>query len=336
MTADPTKLKTIKELNRDDILFDMARVPGTERIFFGSSDFKVYSIDLAAEKPEAKPLAEEGHGSYVTGVALPAGGLVTGSYDCRLIWWNTETGETIRTVEAHEKWIRRVVASPDGRYVASVADDMLCKLWDAETGELVRTVADHAATTPHHYPSMLFAVAFSGDGTMMATADKVGHVALWNVETGEQLAELDAPVMYTWDPKQRRHSIGGIRSLAFSPDGTLLAAGGIGEIGNIDHLGGPARVEVFDWSKGERLLELEDDKLKGLVEQIAFHESGEWFLTAGGDHNGFLTFYETKTGKLLHQDKAPMHIHALAVGESFERLYGVGHGRIVVWELKTD
>ena len=32
----------------------------------------------------------------------------------------------------------------------------------------------------------------------------------------------------------------------------MLAVGGIGKIGNIDHLEGKARVEVFDWQKGER------------------------------------------------------------------------------------
>ena len=151
-----------------------------------------------------------------------------------------------------------------------------------KTGELVFTLSDHNADTPHHYPSMLYTCGFSRDGNLLATADKVGHIVIWNVATGEKISDLEAPIMYTWDPRQRRHSIGGIRSVAFSNDQKLLAVGGIGTIGNIDHLGGPSRIEVFDWESRNRLHEISDDKYKGLVEQLAFSPDDSWFVSAGG------------------------------------------------------
>ena len=336
MTAsDPTKLTLAHEYPARDIAFCAARVPGTNRLLYGSSDFHVYEIDTGVEKPESAAFQCEPHQSYVTGLAIAAGHAVSGGYDGRLIWWNLETRERVRDVAAHDLWIRSVVSSPDGRLIASVADDMLCKLWDAETGELVRTLSDHQPLTPHHYPSMLYAVAFSADGKLLATGDKVGHVAIWDTATGKTVGAVEAPVMYTWDPKQRRHSIGGIRSLAFSPDSEKLAVGGIGQIGNIDHLGGPSRVEIFNWREGRRLCEIEDEKFKGLVEQLAFHQSGAWLLAAGGDNNGFVTFYDPETGKLLHQAKAPMHVHAFVFSEDGARLYTVGHGKVAVWEFGT-
>ena len=179
-------------------------------------------------------------------------------------------------------------ASRDGTAIASVADDMICKVWDAETGELRHELRGHGAITPHHFPSMLYACAFSPDGRHLATGDKVGHVVVWELPSGKPVATLEAPVMYTWDPVQRRHSIGGIRTLAFSPDGNLLAAGGIGKIGNIDHLEGPARVEVFDWRKGERTVEFTSDLPKGLVERLAFFPDGERLLAVGGANDGFI------------------------------------------------
>lgn len=329
MPADPNQLKVVKEIGRPDILFRLARIPDSHRVFVGSSDGNVYEWDALAEKPEPRPFS--GHAGYVTGLVLAGERLVSGAYDGRLIWWDLDQAVPAREVEAHQRWIRNLTASPDGRWLLSVADDMVARLWDAATGELVHELRGHEPTTPHHFPSMLYACAVSRDGRLAATADRVGHIAVWEIESGKQVAAMDAPLMYTWDPKARIHSIGGIRSLAFSADGALLAAGGIGQIGNIDHLGAPARVEVFDWQKQERTHEFKGDKFKGLVEQLVFHDQGDWLLAVGGDHSGFFQFLDLGTQKVLHQDKAPMHVHDLALNETQDTAYVAGHGKLVVW-----
>ena len=287
-SSTPATLKLVKELKRDEIVFALARVPGTRRLIFGGSDFRVHDVDMAAEKPEPHALGDHGHDSYVTSLAVAGSRwAVSGGYDGKLIWWDLEGGERVRAIEAHAKWIRDVAATADGATIASVADDMVCRLWDAETGALRHELRGHEVQTPHHYPSMLFACAFSPDGRYLATGDKVGHVVVWDVADGRPAATLEAPVMYTWDPVQRRHSIGGIRALAFTPDGTALAVGGIGKIGNIDHLESPARIEVFDWRKGERTHEF-TDLPKGIVERLVFLPDGNRLLAVGGANDGFL------------------------------------------------
>jgi WD40 repeat protein len=266
---------------------------------------------------------------------MSAGGLVSGSYDGKLIWWNPQDRKPIRSVPAHDRWIRQLAISPDGKTVASVGDDMVCKLWDAASGKEMRTFTDHKPLTPNNYPSMLYAVTFSPDGNLIATGDKVGHTAIWDAATAEKVGEVETPTLYTWDPRARRHSIGGIRSLAFSPDSKQLAIGGIGQIGNIDHLGGPSRVEIFDWQSNKRLHEIEDKKLQGLVEQFIYHPKAEWLLAVGGDNGGFVTFYDPQTGKLIHQEKAPMHVYAAALSADLSTLYTVGFNKIALWELKS-
>ncbi|MDP7020414.1 MAG: hypothetical protein QGG36_31740 [Pirellulaceae bacterium] len=331
MAADPNKLKVAKELSRKEILFGVARQPGGERLFLGASTARVLDVDLAAEKPEAAEW--EAHRGYVTSVTLAGEQVVSGAFDGKLIWWKPETGEQVRSIDAHRKWVRKLRTSPDGKHVVSVADDMVCRVWNAESGELVRELVGHEPMTPHHFPSMLFTCEFSPDGVHLATADKTGRILVWEFASGKQVKELKAPLMYTWDPKQRIHSIGGIRSLAFSPDGNSLACGGIGQIGNIDHLGALARMEIFDWRKGERTFEFPGETYKGLVQRIAYHPDGKWMVIAGGDHNGFIQIIDLETKKVIKHAKAPMHVHDFVVDESLEKIYAAGHGKVVVWTL---
>ena len=54
MAADPKQLKLAKNVGSQGIAFGIDRVPESDRIYYGSSDFRVYEYDFGAEKPESK------------------------------------------------------------------------------------------------------------------------------------------------------------------------------------------------------------------------------------------------------------------------------------------
>ncbi len=328
----PEKLTSKQHHPLKFIALALARHPKTGRVYLGASDFKVYAADPGAAKLELKEIGQ--HESYVTGVALAGGAVISGGYDGRLNWWDPDQPRQLRSIPAHTKWIRQVAVSPDGKLVASVADDMACKLHDAATGKLVHDLRGHAERTPTDFPSMLYACAFSADGKLLATGDKVGHIVVWDVATGKPATTLESPGMYTWDGRQRIHSIGGIRALCFSPDGRQLAVGGIGAIGNVDHLDGPARVEVLEVSSGKRVGLFEKTKFKGLVNRLAFGPGGDWLLAAGGAGKGFFVFMDLKKNKVIKEEAVNFHVHAAALSEGGEMLVAAGHQALAVFELK--
>ena len=53
--------------------------------------------------------------------------------------------------------------------------------------------------------------------------------------------------------------------------------------GNIDHLEGKARVEVFDWKKGARTYEFPGDRFVGLVNHLQWHPDGT-LVAMGPEH----------------------------------------------------
>src|SRR4051812_12725510 len=119
MSPSPERLKLVKDFGRQVHTFAVARTGGGKTAYLGSSDFKVSEVDLTAAKPEPKDLY--GHESYVTGVALAGKVLVSGGYDGKLKWWDVKKQKLIRTTDAHSKWIRKVIVSPDGLQIASIA-----------------------------------------------------------------------------------------------------------------------------------------------------------------------------------------------------------------------
>src|SRR4029078_11093238 len=85
---------------------------------------------------------------------------------------------------------------------AAVSDGKLIRLWDAHTSRPVATLPGH--------PDGVQGVAFSPDGTSLASAGKDHTARLWDVATGALRATLTG------------HK-GPVRAVLYSPDGKTLA-----------------------------------------------------------------------------------------------------------------
>jgi hypothetical protein len=271
--------------------------------------------------------------------------LVAARYDGSLSWYAVGANDDKLTekpvhevAQAHRGWIRDLVAFDGGRRLASVGDDMLVKVWDAKSGKLIAELAGHPLLTPQDYVSSLYAVAATPDGKHLASGDRVGELRFWDVEKRRETGRVQCPGFYTFDPEKRDRSIGGVRRLAFSPDGRLLAAAGIGQISNVDGFVGPCRVEVWDWRAGKRVAALEDDH-KAVLNDLAWTVDGKRIAASGGgDAGGVLLAWSLgDTGgeevKPLVKAKFTGHTHRLAWLDDAGRLIAAGFESVQLWDL---
>ncbi|KAJ8592029.1 WD40 repeat-like protein [Rhizopogon salebrosus TDB-379] len=105
-----------------------------------------------------------------------------------------------RSFESHKGTVSAVATFPDGRRVVASSNETL-EIWDLRYGVLLKTLVGHR--------TRVWAVAISRDGQLIASGDEKGELFAWRGDTGECLAQ-------TIKVSQA------IRSLDFSPDGTVL------------------------------------------------------------------------------------------------------------------
>ena len=150
------------------------------------------------------------------GRTLASGG---GWLDGKMRLWDIETGRRKAIFGGHADGIRTIAFHPDSNTVATVGDDDTdegrIRLWNTDTGQLKTTITGHT--------SSILSVAFSPDGTTLATAGG------WPGNSGSSRRQDVA--IRLWDPDTGRlkatlmGATHGVRSVAFSPDGAILAAG---------------------------------------------------------------------------------------------------------------
>lgn len=66
--------------------------------------------------------------------------MVSAGADGRLMIWNTDTGEYVRTLLGHEGAVTAVALANEGRVIVSGGEDGTLRFWDTLTGELCRVV----------------------------------------------------------------------------------------------------------------------------------------------------------------------------------------------------
>ncbi len=168
-------------------------------------------------------------------------------------------------------------------------------------------------------PSNVWAVAFSPDGTLLATADGDGTVRLWNPATGRAAgAPLHASTQH------------GVYGVAFSPDGKLLAtADGDGTV----RLWNPATGRPA----GKTLHASGPTTARYGVRAVAFSPDGKLLATAGAD--GTVRLWNPATGRPAGkplQASAQWGVFGVAFSPDGTLLASIGgDGTVRLWNPAT-
>jgi WD40 repeat protein/serine/threonine protein kinase/tetratricopeptide (TPR) repeat protein len=258
-----------------------------------------------------------GHKEFVQAVSFRPDGkrLATLGVDGMIRVWDTGSGRELRAIGpgtglwweyAGLHW------SPDGRRLASTGDGLV-RIWDPETGRETARIAHQAHS-----------VAWSPDGTRIASGGMGLEVHLWNEPDGRlDKAVLRQPVVVhclRWSPDSRRLAtcslepeqaarVEGLsmwdtttgarvlrvdqsrelRSVAFSPDGSRLAAGGAEGI-----------VRVFDAADLRDRASLFTGST--MVTGLAFSPDGRRLYASGWDMEGIKVYDPTRDphGRGIH------------------------------------
>lgn len=288
---DPAKSKLSRRVAGAAGFWAVALDPAAGRLYCGATDFSIYAYDVAL--PDQPAAVLKGHRSYVSTVGFSTSQklLVSAGFDRQVLGWKPGTEAPAWSASAGAL-VNHLAVSPDGAWCATAQDDLTVRIWDTATGKPVRKLeGEHAPLTRLGRASTLYSVAFSPDGRWVASGDRVGGVCVREVETGKLVHKLDANALYTQayfnnplGPNiSSEYEWGGVRSLAFSPDGKLLFAGGMGPADhNSAGLDGLMKIESFSLETGKPRDGILLEKSKGVLYGMAVHPEGRWLLAAGG------------------------------------------------------
>ena len=239
----------------------------------------------------------EGHTSGVTSLAYGPDSrmLVSGSEDKTVRHWDTLTGENKQILKEHTLRVYAVAYNPDGRRFASGNNGGTIRLWDAATGSPVGKVEGHT--------SWVGSVAFNRDGSTLVCSYNDGVIRMWDVLTGTLMRTLNPRTRGTNDLREAFTGLSermlsahtfAVTSIAYSPDGRMIATGSFDFI------------RLWDAATGEQTGQLEGHR-KG-IRDLAFSPDGR--TLASGSIDATVRLWNLVTGvseRLLEGHRAAVN-----------------------------
>jgi len=184
---------------------------------------------------------------------------VSGGSEGILRLWDTANGKEINNAKGHKDYIRAVAYSPVEDMALTGGDDRDILLWDIKKMMVQKKFIGHTSGIRHA------CLEWSKDGKIFLSGSWDGSIRLWDIQTGKELAHLQAgygevmslslspdsnfalssylsgpnqPVIY-WDLKQKKeinrfgivgnpwfaHKALHVQSVTFSPDGKTALFG---------------------------------------------------------------------------------------------------------------
>jgi WD40 repeat protein len=273
------------------------RAPGRAWPFALPPDGKTLAVDATQQQEHALLL-----------VSVPEGKVI-----CRIEAASTNPGANL--------YYLRLDFSPDGKTLAAVGNDSVCRLFDVETGKTILHLTGEVKTGGR-YPT-----AFSPDGKKIALVGQQNTLRLVEIATEKEVFKRQA----RQDDEYR------LLNMSFSPDGKKLAW-----VGEDDKT-----FALWDIASGEPVLQFRGSPDR--VESVHFSADGKRIAAVYSDskepppglgfsHGGSIRLWDAETAKELRTLLAPScAIETVVFSQDGQRLAGGDDqdGVVHLWDVET-